>query len=321
MAQRMRAAWRCAGLALLLAFVAALAHAQESKTVRVVVPAPPGGNLDSTARLVAQRVAALTGDAWVIDNRPGGNTVIGMELALRAPADGRTLLYHATSMILVPLMQPLAFSPLDDFAPVVQVSVERYALAVPAASPVTSMKALEQLAATREGGLNCAAPPGVSLVACEQFRERVGGRSTTIPYAGVAQALQATVAGTTDLVFVNFEASLKLMETGRLRGLAVSSRQGLPPPYATWPVFTDGWPDFVAEGISGFYVPASTPPARVRELNREINRALADPEVSNVMRESGQELVGGTPEAFAQALRRSSRRYADVMRRLDVKPR
>ncbi|MES2634150.1 MAG: tripartite tricarboxylate transporter substrate binding protein [Pseudomonadota bacterium] len=312
---------RWAGIALagvLCAWTMAPAAAQESRMMRMVTPAPPGGNLDNTARLLTSRLPAVTGDTWMVDNRPGGNTVIGIEAVVRAQPDGRTVLYHATAMAMLSWTHKLSFSPLDDLVPVVQVSTERYAVVVPIASAVTSLRALEEAAASREGGLNCISAPGVSNMACEQFRARVRGRSTTIPYAGVAPALQATVAGLGDVMFCNFESVTRMVEAGRVRIIGVSSAHHLAPVYARLPVINDVWPEFVIEGFSGIFVPAATPAARVRELVRDVNRVLADPEVAKVMRDSGQEPVGGTSEDFSKVLRRSSQRYGEVIQRLSL---
>jgi tripartite-type tricarboxylate transporter receptor subunit TctC len=312
--------WRAAAALFVCATQLAPAAAQDSRPIRMVVPAPPGGNLDTTARLLTSRLPAVTNEAWIVENRPGGNTVIGTEMVVRAPADGRVVLYHATNMVMMQWTHKLPFAPLEDLLPVVQVSVERYALVVPVSSTATTLRSLEEMAASRASGLNCVAAPGVSNIACEQFRARVRGRATTIPYAGVAQALQATAGGHGDLMFCNFETAARMLEAKRVKLIAVSSNQGLPAQYAHAPVIGEGWPDFVIEGLSGIFVPAATPPARVRELVRDVNRVLADPDVAHAMREAGQEPVGGTPEQFAQVLRRASQRYGEIIQKLDLTP-
>jgi tripartite-type tricarboxylate transporter receptor subunit TctC len=294
--------------------------AEESRPIRVVVPAPPGGSLDSTARLLVQRLGAITGETYVIDNRPGANTAIGTELVVRAPADGRTLLYHGTGISMMSWLQKTSFSALDDLQPVMQVSIERYAVVVPAASPARSARDLERLAASRPEGLNCVGAPGLTTVACEQFKAAMHGRATTIPYHGFGPALQATVGGHADLMFATVDSAMKLVEAGHLRVIAVSQRQGLPAKFAEAPLFSEAWPDLLVEGFSGFFVPAGTPQARVVQLNRDLNRVLAEPDIAVAMRSAGQEPAGGTADQFAQTLARANRRYGEIIRRLDLAP-
>jgi tripartite-type tricarboxylate transporter receptor subunit TctC len=315
-----RRPFRAAYFCLAVWALAGFAVADETRPVRVVVPAPPGGSLDGTARLLAQRLGAITGETYLIDNRPGANTVIGTELVVRAAPDGRTLLYHGTGISMMSWMQKTSFSALDDLQPVMQVSVERYALVVPATSPARSVRDLEQLAASRPEGLNCVGAPGLTTVACEQFKAAMHGKATTIPYAGFGPALQATAGGHADLMFATVDSAMKLVETGHLRVLAVSQRQGLPTTLAQVPLIAEAWPEFLVEGFSGFFVPAHTPQARVLQLNRDLNRVLAEPDISAAMRAAGQEPAGGTADQFAQTLARANRRYGEIIQKLGMIP-
>ena len=293
------------------------APAQDAPVVRIVVPAPPGGYFDATARMLAQRLTLLTGEPHVVDNRPGGNSRIGVELVVRAPADGRVALLAGTGVMSMALLQKLNFSPMDDLAPVIQVSREHYALVTAAGGPAT-IGALQALAATQPGGVNCATPPGVAALACEQLKARLGGRLTVVLYQGVAPALQAVMAGHADLMFAGTASAGKLVETDRLRVLAVSGRGGPSRAMSQAPLLSQWWPGFLADGLLGVMVPARTPPSRIRQLNEQIAQVLADPEVSSAMREGGQEPVGGTPEAYARELQRLHQRYADLIRSLDL---
>ena len=314
-----RCAWaRPIALWLGLLLACAPMQADEIRPVRLIVPAPPGGNLDNMARLLAHRLTALTGEPHLVENRPGANTQIGTEYVVHAPADGRVLLYAGTSIAFLPLLQKVDFSPLDDLTPVAQVSTERYLLVVAAASPANTARELEQLAAGRPAGLNCVASPGATRIACDQLSARLGGKSTTVPYAGLAQALNALMGEHADLMFVNYESSHRLVETGKLRVLATSDRIGLTGGAAQAPLMSELWPGFVLEGSSGIFVPARTPQARVIQLNRVLNQILADPQVRALMRSSGQEPVGGSSLQYRQSLRQSHLRYAQVIQRLDL---
>ncbi|ROZ72140.1 tripartite tricarboxylate transporter substrate binding protein [Ramlibacter sp. WS9] len=304
---------------LLLACVCTLAAAQETR--RLVVPAPPGGNLDRTARLIAQRMSAVTHDVYIVENRPGANTMIATELVAKSPPDGRTLLLGATSLVMISSLQKTSLSPLQDLVPVMQISSERYGLAVPVGSPLRSLADVQVFASTNGPGINCLSVPGTTLIACEQLKHAVGGKSVTVPYAGVAPALTALVGGHGDVMFVHMEAGVKLSESGKIRLLGVSHRDGLPAAVAGLPLLSQTWPDMFLEGFSGVFVPAGTPPGRIRELNRDLNLAQSDPGFKAALREAGQDSIGGTPEHFAETTRRLSQRYESLIRKLDLGPR
>lgn len=293
--------------------------AQDTRAIRLVVPAPPGGNLDLTARMLAQRLGALTGENYVVENRPGANTQIATELVVRAPADGRTLLLAGTGIATIALLQRLNFSPLDDLAPVAQVSHESYVLAVAASSSLTSLAQLRGLATQRPGGLNCSAVPGSTTMACEQLKLKLEGKLTTVPFGGVAPALNALIGGHTDLMFITNEIASKQLSSGRIRVLAQSGRRPLQGVDA--PLLQQVWPDFFLEGSAGILVPVATPPATIAQINRDINQVLAMPAVAAAMRESGQEPAGGEPDHYFRHLRYTAQRYGEIIRRLGLEPR
>jgi tripartite-type tricarboxylate transporter receptor subunit TctC len=298
--------------ALTFALAALLAPAvAAAQPIRIVVPAPPGGNLDGSARLLAQKLASVTADTYVVENRPGANTQIGTEAVVRAAADGRTVLFAGTGVIFLPLLQKVSFSPQVDLVPVAQWSSEQYAVVTSADGPVKSVADL----AARTGGANCAAYPGVSTIACEQLSARAGGRVATVPFPGISPAVTSVLGGHADILFVNLEPVQKLVAAGKLRVLAQTQGAGLGAP-----LVGDVWPGFVLEGHAGILAPAGTPEARIRQLNRDINKALADPEVAAHMREGGQDPVGGPPERYAENLKRSVQLYGDLILKLGLGP-
>lgn len=309
----LRRCWIAGVAALVLGGSAA--SAQEARLVHLVVPAPPGGNLDATARLMAQRLSAVSGENYVVDNRPGANTQIGAEAVVRAPTDGYTLLYAGTGVAFLPWVQKVAFSPLSDLAPVAQVTLEHYVLAVATNSPAGNLAQLVELARGREGGLNCAAYPGVTSIACEQLRARLDGKATTIPFQGIAPALNAVLGGHADMLFVNSSAAAKLITAGRMRVLAQTAGAGL----AGVPVLTERWPGFLLEGHSGILAPAGTPAARIRQLNRDINRVLHEPDVLAVLNEGGQDPVGGSPQQYGDVIARAYAQYGALIQKLNLR--
>jgi tripartite-type tricarboxylate transporter receptor subunit TctC len=294
------------------------ACAQESRTVRVVVPAPPGGNLDFTARLVAHRLAALTGDAHVVENRPGANTYIGTEYALRAKPDGRTILVTGTSVVINPWLYANSFSGLTDMRPVAQLTIDRYVLVATAGLPVTGAGDLARLSQERPGGLNCGAPPGPMSLACEQLAGRLRGNVKTIPYPGVGPAVNALLGGHVDFIFLSSEAVGRHVESGRLKALALSHPIHLAGVPSGLPLITELWPGFLLEGGHGVFVPLETPEAVVRQLHRDISLVLAEPELTARMREGGNEPGSGSTEQFIQRLRRLESEYGRVIQQLGI---
>jgi len=303
------------GLVLILPLAPKRVSAQE--VVRVVVPAPPGGSLDLTARGLAERLHVATGKPHLVENRPGAGTMIGTEYVARAAPTGTTLLFTGTTLVIQPSMHQLAFSPVNDLVPVVQVATSRFVLVAQPSLGATTAADLHRLAVQQPQGLNCGAPPGPMALACEQLRARFGGKVTPIPFPGIAPAVASLLGGHVDFAFINVEAVEQHLEAGRLRLLGASYAAGR----SDVPRFSQVWPGFVLEGFSGVFAPAGTPRARVRQLNLQINQLLVEPQFAAFMRESGQDPAGGTPEQFAAQVRKSHRQYADLIRKLDLAPR
>ena len=290
---------------------------QDSRVVRIVVPAPPGGSYDGTARILAQRMADVTGESYVVENKPGASTAIGVEHVVRAAPDGRTLVLAGTGMVINSLTQKMSFSP-SDLRPVIAVGFERYALLGSTRLHVTSAKDLEKVATARPGGLNCGAPPGAMGLGCEQLRARLNGAVTSVPFAGVAPALNALGGGHVDLTIVPIEQAGKLVDAKLANVLAVSDRAAPGELLgSTAPLFTDVWPGFVMDSVTGLFVPARTPDVRVQQLNRELAKILSEPDTRKRLQDQGQEPAApDTPDSFARALAHLTSRYDQVVRKL-----
>jgi tripartite-type tricarboxylate transporter receptor subunit TctC len=303
---------------LLCAIALALAPAwpalAQDRSVKLVVPVPAGGSLDMLARSLAAKMTS-SGESWLVDNRAGAETMIGTELVARAPADGRTVLLTGSTIVLAPLQKRLNFSPADELRPVVELSYSKYLLVVPADSRIASLADLAAAVSSRPEGINCGAPPGPMGLACAQLSGRLGGKVTAIPYPGVAPAVTATLGGHLDVLFVSAESAVKLVESGKLRALAASA------PVAgvgRAPLFGEVWPGFAMEGFIGLFVPSATPADEVRRLVTVVNQALSAPDLVAIMREAGQEPVGGTTEQFSAHMQRARAQYADVLRKLEA---
>jgi tripartite-type tricarboxylate transporter receptor subunit TctC len=291
----------------------------DHRVVKIIVPAPPGGSYDGTARILAQRMSEVTGEPHVVENKPGANTAIGVEYVVRAVADGRTLVLAGTGMVVNSLTQKMSFSPAD-LQPVIAIGFERYALLGSSKLQITSGKGLEKAAAARPGGLNCAAPPGAMGLGCEQLKSRLNGAVTPVPFPGVAPALQALAGGHVDLAIVPLEQAGKLVDAKAANVLAVSDRTGSGELASSeTPLFTDIWPGFVMDSVTGLFVPARTPGTRVQQLNRALAKVLSEPDTKKRLQDLGQEPAApDSPESFGVALANLTARYAQVVRKLGL---
>ena len=298
------------------------AHAQEfpSKPVRIVVPFPAGGSFDSMSRLLAQRMQL--GQSVIVENRPGGGTVIGTEYVARQPADGHTILCIGPSFTMhSALRSKLPFDTDRDFRALGQAMGLNMVVAVNASLPVKTMKEYIALARARPGEMSYGTSgPGTSHnLLGEALKLAAKVNITHTPYQGEAPAVTAAVGGHITGVLVNLFSTAPYIKAGRLRGLAVTSsdRDALVPDIPT--AREAGFPDIEAINWSGFVVPAGTPSAAVARLNGEIVRALNMPDVRENMRGQGMIATPSSPEQFAALLKSDGARYAKIARAANVR--
>ena len=297
-----------------MAVLPAATRADEARPVRIVVPAPPGGNLDLQARMLATRLSAATQDTYVVENRPGADTTIGSEFVARSAPDGRTLLIHGTGGVINAWTQKTRFSFMDELRPVALVSNSRFVLVSLADSPLDSILSLADAAGSRPQGLNCAAPPGPMALACEQLRVKFANKVTTVPYPGIGPALAALLGRHVDFMFANFEGVQALLDSGRLRALAATS--ALPNYHAM--ALAQVWPDLVMESFVGLFAQVGTPTDTVRRITRQVNEVLGDPAFVAALRAAGVEPATATTEQFEELVRRAHARYGVVVQRLGL---
>jgi len=288
----------------------AQAESYPSKSIRIIVPYTPGGFNDTLARTLAQNLHEKWGQPVVVDNRPGGGTTIGTGLAAKAPADGHTLLIVSFAFGVNPsLYTQLPYDTQRDFAPVVLAAGTPNILVVNPQLPVKSLRDLVALARSKPGKLNYAtAGNGSSNHLCmEMFKSMAGVELVHVPYKGSAPAVTDLIGGQVDVMFDNVPNVLQHVKAGKLRALAISSRERSPfaPDLPT--VGEAGVPGFDVSVWFGVAAPAGTPPSVVAKLNTEINRILKLPAVVELFHNQGVEPLGGTPNAFAAFLRSDPR--------------
>jgi tripartite-type tricarboxylate transporter receptor subunit TctC len=299
---------------------AGLAHAADtypSKPIRLIVPWPPGGGVDTSARMLAQPLSERIGQPIVVENKPGAAGNIGTELFTREKPDGYTLLMGSISpnAINTHLYARLGFDPVKDFAPIARFSTVPNFLVVPASSPAKTVQELIALAKASPGKLNYGSGgPGSSQhLSGVMFKTATGIDVVHVAYKGTAPAETAVVAGQVDFL-VDTPTCLPYVRAGRLRALAVAAKTRNPAMPDVPTLDELGIPGIYTATWYGPMAPAKTPKAIVDRLNAEVNAVLKTPEMRKRLLEFAAEPGGGTPEEFAQFIVSEIARYADIVK-------
>ncbi len=307
------------GASLVVVLVAMAAHAAEtfpSRPIRLISPFAAGGGNDMISRAVAQALTRNLGHSVVVDNRPGANTIIGMELVAKSPPDGYTLIMTGSTVAInATLHANLPYDSLRDFAAVTQIAATPLIVAVHPSLPVAGVRELIALAKARPGELNfpSAGVGNVSHLAGELFNVMAGVRLVHVPYKGSAPATADLLAGRVSVVFNSAFAMLPFVKSGRLRALAVSgrARSALLPAVPT--VNEAGVPGYEASTWYGLLAPAATPRAVIDRLQAETVKALTADDVRRRLIEDGLEPVGSTPAEFGAYIRTEIAKWARVI--------
>lgn len=310
-------------VALFLSCCAGAQQGYPARPVRLIVPYPPGGPTDLIARTVNELLARRLGQTVVVDNRGGAATVIGAEIAARAPADGYTLLVATITTLAVnpALHGTLPYHPVRDFAPISMLAAQPYVLVVHPGVPATSVSQLVAYAKAHPGKLSFAsAGVGASAhLAGEMFKHLAGIDIVHVPYKGSGPAMTDLMGGQVALMFGGISALRPHVLSGKLRVLAVSTAKRS----AAAPEI----PTLAEEGVSGYQTnswnslvaPHGTPAAVIRRLNTEIGFVLNQPDVRERMKKQGIDPDPGTPEELAQHIRSEIKRFAGLISAIGLK--
>ena len=314
----------CATLAVLLSFpVLAAEQAYPSKPIRLVVPFPAGGSLDVVARAIGQKLTEAWGQPVVIDNRPGAGGNIGADLVAKSAPDGYTILEGAlsTHAVNVSLYNKMPYDPIKDFAPITLVAVTPNVLVLNASYPVNSVPELLAYARANPGKLSFGSGSNGSAghLAGELFKTEAGVDMVHIPYKGGAPALQALLAGDTQLMFDNLANAAAQIKAGKLKALAVTTakRSSLMPELPT--LSETGLPGFDIYTWWGFMAPAGTPKEIIAKWNAEVTRILNSPEMKAFFAQQGAEPAPDSPEQFAALIRSEISKYARIVKQSGAK--
>jgi tripartite-type tricarboxylate transporter receptor subunit TctC len=276
-----------------------------TRPVRIIVPYGPGGIADLLVRLTTDRLAKIFGQPFVLENRPGGGGVVGVEYAAHSPNDGYTLAQAGGAQFsVVPLLQKLNYDPLKDLAPISIIAVNGMALAVNVDLPVHSVAQFIAYAKAHPGQLNYGTG-GVgtsSHLVPAAFAARAGLEMVAIPYQSTPASILALVAGTVQVFFGNIPDIVESVHTGRVRLLALSNARRIPQ-FPDVPTVAETVAGFVMTGWNGYFAPAGTPPSIIARMSQAVAAICREPDVIKTMDKLSLEPVGNTPDEVADIIR------------------
>lgn len=299
-----------------------LALAQDpSRPIRLLVPLPPGSGGDNIARILATQLRDLLGQPVVVENRPGGDMMIGASLAAKAPPDGNTLLMaHMSTMVMNPFAYSnISYDPVKDFAPIGKVSESTAVVVVHPAVPAKTLGEFVAYVKERPGQVSYGTAILMVQIAGEQLVHTRQLQMTRVPYKGGAQVMQDTVARHIDMSIADTSSYLALIKAGKLRPLITTGveRNPLLPEVPT--AREAGFPEMEMRGWWGLFAPAQTSREVVSKTAAALQKVLAMPEVAQQLRAIGAEPRPLGPEAFAQEMKQQQDHWGQVIKTLKIK--
>jgi tripartite-type tricarboxylate transporter receptor subunit TctC len=312
-------------LALVCLALPASAPAQDkypSRPIHIIVPTPAGGPVDVMARLVANQISPVLGQSVIIENRGGAGNTIGSAEAARAAPDGYTLLYSSSSgLVIAPMLQKNAgYDPLKSYDPVALVATTTNVLVVNPSVPVKSVPELIAYAKAHPGMVNFSSGGIGTLphLIGEYFKSKAGIDVVHVPYRGGGPSVQDVVAGHIQFTFEGISVLLPLIQSGQLRGLAVTgvTRSPLLPQLPT--MIESGFPDFATSAWTGLLAPAGTPPEVIAKLNGAVNAALRTGEMKTALDRLAGEPLGGAPTELTKVIESDIGKWAPIVKALNL---
>jgi len=314
--------WFFATLGLLVCS-AASAQTFPTRPVHIVIGFPPGGGIDTVARLLGPKMSESLGQPVVIDNRPGGGGVLGTDVVAKAAPDGHTVFFGTMGNLAVnPVFLPnLPFNMARDLAPVTQVVSTWFLLYANPAVPAKGVAELIAHAKANPGKINfCSSGNGgAPHLAAELFGSMAGIQLVHVPYKGSAPCVSDLIGGQVQLTFEAVTIGLQHVQSGKLRALATTSAKRLPMA-ADVPTIAETLPGYEVDNWYGMVVPARTPRAAIQRIRDEVVKAMAIPEIRERLLGLGQVPVGSTPEQFGAFMKSEGTKWLKVIREANITP-
>ena len=295
-----------------------------SRSIRLIVPFPPGGSIDPVARMLAPKLTESWGQTVIVDNRPGANGAIGTEILAKAAPDGYTLILlgGGTHVINALLVRNLPYDSIQDFAPVATVQRSDYVLVVHPSLPVNNLKQLIALAKAKPGQLSYASSGNGNMnqLAAELFNMLTGVKTLHVPYKGGGQALTDLMGGQVHMHFAVVVSALPHINSHRLKPLAIGGETRFPT-LPQVPTFAEaGLPGFRLQPWQGIFAPARTPRPIIDRLAAEISRIVMLPEITERITGWGSQPLVSTPEQFAALMTADFKKFAEIIKTANIKP-
>ena len=285
--------------------------------VRVVVPFPPGGGNDSMGRILAQKLTESFGKQFVVDNRGGANGMVGSELVAKAPRDGYTLLVNGANFVTSPSLYPKpTYDPIRNFEPISLLAFAPNVLVVHPSVPAKNVKELIALAKAKPRQINFAGSGSGSTphLAGELFKTMTKTEMMHVPYRGTGPAITGLLSGEVECMFMPALTAVPLVQSGRVRALAVTSRNRLPALPSLPTVSESGLKGYESSQWYGFLAPAGTPSDIVNVLSTHTMKVMQTADMKERMTEAGSIAVGSTREVFAKHLADEFAKWAKVIK-------
>ena len=302
---------------LLFAAHAAAADVYPNRPIRLVVPTGAGGNTDTFARIVADKLKGPLGQQIIVDNRSGASGIVGSDIVAKAVPDGYTLLMVFPSHPVNPsLYSDLPYDTLKDFAPVTMVTSVTQVLVVNPKLPIHTVKDLIAQAKEKPGQFNHGVVARGSLgdLSAEVFSMMTGAKLTQIAYKGAPQVMTALIGGELQVYFSAPVVAIPQMKAGRVRALGVSTKKRLAVIPGVPTIAEAGVPGYEVVGWNGILAPAKTPRAIIERLNADIVKVIRTPEVEADILAQGIEPIGNTPEEFGRIIRADVERWGKILK-------
>jgi tripartite-type tricarboxylate transporter receptor subunit TctC len=310
-------------MVLLCAAVLGGAQDYPSRTILFVVPFTPGTTADSLARLMQPQLSQRWGVPVVVENKPGAAGMIGIDAVAKANPDGYTFLFTSTAFGTIAAMNPkLPYDPDKSFAPVMLLGTSPLSLVVPNNLPAQTVKDFIDQAKKRPGELNYASAGTGSVfhLSKELLQREAGTKMVHVPYKGTQGVINDLISGHVQASMMVFQTALPLVQSGRVRMLAVMSSQRAPTLPDVPTIVEAGFPNLVVEAWTGVMAPAKTPPAVIGKFNAEVNRLLALEDMKAAATRIDVTLAGGAPEILDALVKKEIKQWTRVVREANIKP-
>ena len=307
--------------AILAVPLVAFSQTYPAKPVRIIVPFAPGGGSDLAGRLVAAKLTERMGAQFIVENRPGAGSNLGAEMAVKAPADGYTLLLISASYTVNPSVYKLSFDPMNDITPIIQISGGPYVIAVHPSVRANTLAELVDLAKKEPEKLAYGSSGNGSImhVASEYFLDSAKIKVLHIPYKGTGPAVADTIGGQVQLVFGAVPVTLPHVKAGRLRALAVTTDKRIAAAPDLPTVAESGYPGYEVTNWHGLVGPKGLPRDIVERLNREIGQVVLGEDMKKNLAADGLEPAGGSPARFGEILKNEMARWGKVVQQAKIR--